>query len=131
VVVGFELSSSPLLGRHSTAGAIPPSLFAKFNLGILLFAQAGLELQLSYLILPAVIGIPYMHNHAWLFPHWDGVLKTFSPGFTWNLHPIDISLLCSMGWQVCVTVTSYCLRWDLVNFLPRLPSNTILPISVS
>jgi hypothetical protein len=49
-------------------------------------------------------------------------LKTFFPRLVWNWDP-DLSLPCSLGWQACATLPSCWLRWNLLNFLPRLASN--------
>jgi hypothetical protein len=51
-----------------------------------------------------------------------------------QLYSSSLSLLHSLGWQVRTVAPSSWLRWDLVNYLPRLscnsgPPNLCLPSS--
>jgi hypothetical protein len=41
-------------------------------------------------------------------------------GLAWNHDPPDLSLLGSLGWQVCASAPSYWLRWKLAKFFPGL-----------
>jgi hypothetical protein len=82
-----------------------------------------------------LIFLSYASHHHWnnrhvpphtAFFHRDGVLRIFfflKPGLTWNCDPPNLSLPCSLGWQMCAVVPSCWLRWSVANFLPRLASN--------
>jgi hypothetical protein len=73
----------------------------------------------SYFKLPAVAGWK-AHTATPAFFHWDGVLQTFLHGLSSNHNPPDLSLSCSLGWQVWATLLSCWLIW---NFSLGLASN--------
>jgi hypothetical protein len=49
------------------------------------------------------------------FPLRWAPMKFFLPKLDWNHDPPNFSLPRSLGWQICTTMPSYWLRWDLVN----------------
>jgi hypothetical protein len=75
-ILGFELKTLHLLGRHSTAWAVPPILFALVESSSHFFALAGLDQD-----------PPTYASHIGMtatmpsFLCWNKVLLTFCPGW--------------------------------------------------
>jgi hypothetical protein len=110
-VLEFELRALFLLGRCSTAWVTSLALFTSVILDMgPLFPRPAWTTVLPF----------YTSHHHWddgrvspcpAFSHWDGGLTNFFlPGLAWNLSPPNLSLLCSLGWQVHALLL---LRWGL------------------
>jgi hypothetical protein len=66
VVLGVELRSSPLLGRHSMTWVTPSVLFALviFEIGVSLYAMASQRGPVLLFVLPHIAGMTGVHHHT-------------------------------------------------------------------
>jgi hypothetical protein len=132
VVLECEFRASGLLGRHSITWVIFPALFSPviFEIGSAV-CLGWPALQFSYFILPPPN--PGHWDDRWGSPYPAfsiemGSHELFLPGLAWNCNLPDLSLLHSLVWQACTTLTR-----DKVWWTPCLdwPQAVIIPISAS
>jgi hypothetical protein len=98
---------------------------------IAIFSSSHPGPQSSYFILPTTTEMTGTWYNTQLFSVDMGGLTNFLPTMAWNCDPPDLSLSCSLRWQVHTAVLSYWLRWGLQTSCPGWPWTTILLILTS
>jgi hypothetical protein len=110
---GFALARQVL---YCLSHASCPFCSSYFEIGLCFLPRPGLQ---SYFRHPALLGRQVVCCHTQHF-HCDGVLLISSTSrVAWNLDPPDLSLLCSLRWQVLTTSPCYWLRWGLATFFAQ------------